>query len=263
MGFTSAALVGPKLDDRVSSIRSGILEAGADPDLFEAVEIYDANKIAEWSSRHPSVAVWLNERQAGLSLSGFQTVENFGRQADFSQIKLVADSAPRYSISNVQNEGAATVRGLDGNALTFDQVKERISDHLSQPQHTVRLVGPSGLGKTRFVFELLRDISTLSKESSSASAILCDFRSIGQQLFPIVQKLAEQGNPSLIVVDECVREAAIQLSGIVSNEGSALRLLTIDIDDRQIQNETCLNVSISPSDAALVEGIIKQRLTEG
>ena len=52
MGFTSAALVAGKSDVLVSAIKEGIKATGADPAKLAAIEIYDANKIAEWSCRH-------------------------------------------------------------------------------------------------------------------------------------------------------------------------------------------------------------------
>jgi len=260
LGFTSSALVGNKPDEAVQAIRLGIKETGADPTLLKAIEIYDANKIAAWCSTHPSVSVWLNEHKSGLSLGGFQTVEGFGKQADFSTIQHVADNTKRYVVNDVSLGATDSGRGQSGNVLTFEQARERLSDHLMQPKNIVRLVGPSGIGKTRFCYELLKDISTVTKESRSVSAIVCDFRNVGTTVFQIAQRLAEQGSPTLIIVDECSREAAQQLAGIVLADGSLLRLLTIDLDDRPIQIDNCLNISLNPSDTALVEGIIRQRL---
>ncbi|MBR0793340.1 hypothetical protein JQ631_30045 [Bradyrhizobium manausense] len=262
LGFTSAALVGEKLDQRIEAIRAGISETGADPDRLAVLDIYDANKIAEWSSRHPAVAVWLNEHRSGLTLGGFQTVDSFGKLAEVGSIQYVPDTDLRYSLGSAQDADGRATKAIDGNTLTSDQAKERIYDHLCEPRRSVRLIGPSGLGKTRFVFELLRDISTIVKQSRSVSALFCDYRTLGQQLLPVVQRMAERGSPTLLVVDECSRESALQLSAIVSNAGSVLRLLTIDIDDRPLQHEYCLNISLKPSGSNLVEGIIKQRLPQ-
>lgn len=260
LGFTSASLVDAMVSDRVNAIRSGIVEAKGDPTHLHTLDLYDANKIAAWCSRHPSVAIWLNEHQSGLALGGFQTVDGFGRQADFSLIAHVADTAKRYVVNDVQQGSTESGARRDGNTLTFDQARERISDHLLQPKNIVRLVGPSGIGKTRFTYELLKDISTVAKESRSISAIFCDYRSVGPSVLQLAQTIADKGSPTLLVVDECSRETAQQLSGIVSTECSLLRLLTIDIDDRPIPTENCLNIAINPSDASLVEGIIRQRL---
>lgn len=255
IGFTSAPIVGNKLSRRLSGIREGIREAGANPDDLVSIAIYDANQIAAWVCQHPAVAVWLNEEQNGLPLGGFQTIDGWGGRADFGAIKFVDDEAPRYAIGDGDNGKVKT-----GDALSSHQARERIFEHIAEPKRCVRVIGPSGIGKTRFVYELFRDRNTLERTIAGVSAIYCDFRSIGQErLHQVVAAMAGHGAPTLVVVDECPRESAAVLVDIVSNTHSRLRLITIDIDDRTIAAENVLNISVSRSDDALVEGIIRQR----
>jgi hypothetical protein len=255
IGFTSAPIVGNKLSRRLSGIREGIREAGANPDDLVSIAIYDANQIAAWVCLHPAVAVWLNEEQNGLPLGGFQTIDGWGGRTDFGAIKLVDDEAPRYAIGDGDNGKVQT-----GDALSSHQARERIFEHIAEPKRCVRVIGPSGIGKTRFVYELFRDRNTLERAIAGVSAIYCDFRSIGQErLHQVVAAMAGHGAPALVVVDECPRESAAILVDIVSNTHSRLRLITIDIDDRTIAAENVLNISVSRSDDVLVEGIIRQR----
>lgn len=255
IGFTSAAIAGSKLSRRLSGIRDGIQEAGANPDDLAAIDIYDANRIAAWAGQHPAVAVWLNEVQSGLPLGGFQTIDGWGQRADFAAIGLVDDAAPRYAISDSGNG-----QHHPGDGLNSYQARERILDHIVEPKRCVRVIGPSGIGKSRFVYELFRDRVTLEKSIAGVSAIYCDFRSIGQErLLHVVGALAKKGAQALVVVDECPRESASALFSIVSSTSSRLRLITIDIDDRPIVADNVLNISVSRSDDALVEGIIRQR----
>ncbi|MBR8234220.1 MULTISPECIES: hypothetical protein [unclassified Burkholderia] len=255
IGFTSAAIVGNKLTRRIAGIREGIREAGANPDDLIGIAIYDANQIAAWASQHPSVAVWLNEAQTGLPLGGFQTIDSWGGRADFATIKFVDDEAPRYDVGESGNGKAHS-----GDVLNSHQARERIFEHIAEPKRCVRVIGPSGIGKSRFVYELFRDRNTLERVITGVSAIYCDFRSIGQErLLQVVEAMAGRSVPALVVVDECPRESASVLADIVSDARSRLRLITIDIDDRTITAESVLNISVSRSDDALVEGIIRQR----
>jgi hypothetical protein len=82
IGFTSEPIVGNKLTRRISAIKEGIREAGANPDDLASITIYHANQTATWTSQHPAVAVWLNEVQTGLSLGGFQTIDSWGGRVD-------------------------------------------------------------------------------------------------------------------------------------------------------------------------------------
>lgn len=249
IGFTSTALAGSKYyNRRVAAIKQGIQDAGANPNQLESIDIYDANKIAAWASKYPFIAVWLNEKQSGLTLKGFQTIGGLGKKADFVSIERVEDKASRFIIENTR-----------GNELTFDKVKERIINDLNDSKKSIRIIGPSGVGKTRFVYEVFKHETTTAKIILTTSAIYCDFRDISNHLFPIVQSLSDTGNPALIIVDECSREDAIRLGAIVEKEGSKLRIITIGNDNQAIPKDNCLNIFVEPADDELIEGIIRKR----
>jgi hypothetical protein len=57
--LSSAAFTGPKRDKLKKAIEGAIIDGGGNPKRLAAVEVLDANKIAEWVNCHPSVALWL------------------------------------------------------------------------------------------------------------------------------------------------------------------------------------------------------------
>lgn len=250
IGFTNAVLIGSKYDERIDGIKQGIREAGSDPDQLKAVDIYDANKIADWVSQHPAIALWLNEKQSGLSLKGFQTVETWGRKAEIISISQVEDKGSRFFLGDESKVN---------NSLIFSKVKERIADFLTDSQKSIRVIGSSGVGKTRFVYEVVRDETTIAKIVLTTSTIYCDFRDIGSQIFQIAQSISESKNSTLMIVDECPRDTAVKICEIVTGEGSNLKVITIGNDNQSIEKDNCLNISVTPADEALIEGIIQQR----
>jgi len=252
-------VIGTKYDKRIEGIKLGIRETGADPNSLIAIDIYDANKIAIWSSQHPAVAVWLNELQSGFALKSFRTIESWGKKPEISSIQCVDDKAERYSLGGKDILGQQEREAPGKNVLTYQQARERIADHLAEAKNCARIQGPSGVGKTRFVYEVLKDKTTLAKYSLSTSAIYADFRDFDHQIFQIIQSLSESGSSALLIIDECPREAADKICDNVSVEGCKFRILTIGNDDRPIDKTNCLNISVSPADDALVEGIIRQR----
>jgi hypothetical protein len=134
IGFTSANL-GLSKDKQIKSIKDGILEAKADTDLSKIkIDIYDAEKIADWVSEHPAVALWLNEKQLELSLRGFQTVERWGKRPDIVSNPQVQDQAKRFLI------GSKNV-SPEENSIPFNEAKEQITNHLSEPKKIIRVIG--------------------------------------------------------------------------------------------------------------------------
>jgi GTPase SAR1 family protein len=256
IGFTRTVLIGSKYDERIEGIKEGLREAGADPERLRAIEIYDANKIAAWVSRYPAIAVWLHEKQSDLTLRSFQTIDRLGRRSDIQTVPQVEDKSSRFLIGGKDNSSQAA---SDENSLTFAKVRERILDYLADPGAFIRILGPSGVGKTRFVYEILRDKTTTTRMTLATSAIYCDFRDVGRQIFQITQSLSEAGNSALMIVDECPRETAIKLCEIATTEGSNLRILTIGNDSQSIEKDNCLNISVAPADEGLIDSIIQQR----
>ncbi len=249
IGFTSDVLIGNKYDEQIEAIKQGIREAGGNPEELYEINIYDANKIANWASRHPAVAVWLKEQQSGLDLKNYQTIEKLGKKLDIYSISQVEDSADRFQIGKQTGE----------NLLSFQKTKERISDYLVDPRKSIRIRGASGIGKTRFVYEIFRDETIPAKAVLSTSTIYCDLGEIGSQVFSTVQSFSESGSSALIIVDECPRETAIKLHEIITKEDSKLKLLTIGNDNQPIEKDDCLNISVNPAHDTLIEGIIRQR----
>lgn len=248
IGFTSTSIGDQKKGEQIKAIKQGIQEAGGDPDQI-GIDIYDANKIATWISQYPAIAVWLNEHESGLKLKSYETIESLGKILDISTVPLVEDKADRFQIGEKK----------DGDSLSFQKAKERIVDCLADPRRTIRIYGASGLGKTRFVYEVFKDETTTIKLSLSVSTIYCDLEKIGHKIEEDVESFSKSGNFSLIIVDNCSRETAIKLNEIVKKESSNLKIITIGNDNQPIDKDDCLNISVTPADETLIEGIIRQR----
>ncbi len=257
IGFTTEALGTLKRDECVAKIREGIAEAGDDPSKVNAIEVYGSNEVAAWVELYPSIALWLAELGQQRNLAGFQTLADWGRRPDFVATVYVPDEVPRFSVG-----GKEALEGDDtgDNKLTAGQAKQRIVEHLAEPGVAVRLVGSSGLGKSRFVQHALSDASALLSAVANATAVFCDFRAVASSLQSVVETMANSGRPVLVVVDECPREEAARLGEIVAKTGSFVRLLTIDTDNQTIEGAAWLNLSVSPSSDELIDGIIEQHM---
>ncbi len=246
IGVTATGLVGAKPDERKEAIREGIREAGGDPDLLHSIHIYDGNLLAEWANRHHAVALWIKEQKTGLSLSSFATLDQWGRRSDMAAPPYVVGERERFSIGSSSQD-----------RLSFDQFSGRLVAHLLQADgHSARITGPSGLGKSRSVFEAMRGGAAAVNDILLATAVFCDFREVSGKLWDAVNLLADGGSPVILVVDECPRDDAKKLHERARATGSRLRVVTLDTNIQSIDVEGCLTVGALASDDDLIKMIL-------
>jgi hypothetical protein len=147
--FCSKPFTGQKIGKLRRTIEGVVQQTGADPLHFAKIDIYDANKIADWVNTHPAVALWLTNHARRRSVSGFQSLAGWKRSAYITGVLWVANESPRFvPADGVIPDGRGGDRQRNG--WTFAQAAEAALRHLSNDQRIVRIVGPSGFGKSRF-----------------------------------------------------------------------------------------------------------------
>jgi hypothetical protein len=125
--FCSHPFTGQKIQKLRRAIESVVQQSGADPSHFAKIDIYDANKIAEWVNTHPAVALWLTSQTRRRSVSGFQSLQGWGRSADITRVGWVANEFPRFVPANQHNR------------WTFAEAAEAALKHLSDDHKIVRI----------------------------------------------------------------------------------------------------------------------------
>lgn len=250
IGFSKEDLGGVKIEAIKEKILEGIKNTGASGKGIQ-IDIYDTNKIAEWVRLHPSVALWLIEKVDGTNLVGYLSSDAWSARAQFSSTAYVQEIGNRFSVlSN------GTVR--ETNTLTAQDTAERIFDHLSAPRRSFRLLGHSGLGKTRYVTEIFQSASGTLPNILSSAAVFCDYREVSHTLLDTANTFAKQKTPTVLVVDECPSEIAQQLHEVATHADSMLRVLTINLDDVVIPATGFMCMKALPSGDHLIDAILSQ-----
>ncbi len=258
LGFTTEAMTSAKQRDCVKAIREGIREAKGDDAELKAVKIYGANEIASWSERHSAVAIWLAEQVRLQTLAGYRTIDSWGTLDDFVKNAYAQDPDERYAIgAHVARDDTASE-----NRTTAEIAWRRILEHVAVPRTVVRVVGASGLGKSRFVFQSLRATSSQIAGIFNVSAIFADYRVVASSILPRATWLAERGLPTLLIVDECPRDVAITLAQTAASSSSQLRVITLDTNDRPLEGTSVLHIKVFPSTGDLVSAIIRTQNSE-
>lgn len=230
---TSTPVVGTKFDRRIKAIRDGISDTGNDPFLLSSIYIYDCNRLAAWANTHPSVALWLNALLRDVHLGGFQAFEDWGRTSEISEIEFQEVGDTRFVAKGIEIKTWKTDGASISQEKSFDEIREVISTFLLTLGNAVRVIGPSGYGKTRFVHQLIASQAALFQDVLSESQIIyCLYKDVKDQLQNIAREIADTGSRALLIVDDCPDPIHITLSEIVQRQGSCCHLITIGVETK-------------------------------
>ena len=235
------------------AIQAAITEGGGNPKKAAAIEVYDANLIADWANTHPAVALWLASQKLGRNLAGFQTHEGWGRAPEFNPPWQPSDE-PRFAPAN-RLVATEQRKDLGRNAWTYEQATRHILEFLASEKAVVRVFGPSGFGKSRFVYEALKSTTDIADQVDTTSVIYCDGSISGDEAVKLALELADAELSCIFVVDECSDDLHQKLTNIVRRSHSRLRLITLDIETKVLQATDTLSVRVEKADEKLIKDI--------
>jgi len=211
-----------------------------------ALDFYSADKLARWANCHVGVAMWLREND-GRELMGWRP---FGPWSTSYEAPYLLDETARVSINGKTDatvvEAIATIRHV-----------------LNAPRGAVRLVGISGMGKTRLA-EALFDNTVDGATSLSRSLAIYGDAGLDLAIPPpaAAERLATSGTRAVLVVDNCTDRLHRQLAEIVARKRSGTSLLTIDYElDGEKLEGTCV-VRLGQSSDATIDDLIAQRFPD-
>ena len=254
--FCSHSFTGRKIKKLKKEIKSAIRKGGGDPGLAVAIDIYDANRIADWVNTHPSVALWLTEKVRGKALSGFLTHEGWSRAPEIKDVPWIDDDKPRFEPVNFAIPQAER-RDRRRNVWTFAQAATAGLTAIATDRTALRVAGPSGFGKSRFVYELFNRRTTPPDEIENAALIYADLSIAGDDVAKLALEIADSGSPTILVVDECPDEMHRKLVNLAQRAGSKLRLVTIDVETKIVQARETLVIRLEPAADGQITSIAK------
>ena len=221
------------IEARKTRIRGALRSAGMTID-DDQVHFRDADQIAEWVNRYPSVAIWVKEQTQPGTIGPFRSWFHWANRAEHHGSPWVEDER-------------------------LSDLRAHLHKRVTEPRGIARVVGLSGVGKSRLALEafgpdteeagtpLLSDLVLYADESEAGPAAING----------IVQSLADMGTRAVVVVDSCGLDTHRVLAGMVSRPGSRLSLITIDDEiPSGTPDETTFKLDEAPP--SVIEAVINQ-----
>ena len=149
--------------------------------------------------------------------------------------------------------------GSTGQAVTIEEGIQQLRQSLSTPGRSVRLVGLSGVGKTRLV-QALFDSRVGVEPLNHYQVYYADgLQATQPDPIQLADRLTAGGHSALLVIDNCSEQLHRSINQRCCQENSTVRLLTVEYDIKEdVPAETDV-YRLQASDDQLIEALISQR----
>lgn len=214
------------------------------------VDFYDRERIAGWVRSHLALVLWVRDK-IGRPIQGWRTYENWSRCPGGIEEEYLLDEHIRlHSSSNPHAEGLSVETGIN-----------EIRNTLERPGSSVRLVGLSGVGKTRLLQSLF-DERVGEKPLNQSQVFYSD---ISDSPTPDPRNFAERiiafQKPAILAIDNCPPDLHRRLTSVCSASGSLVSLITVEYDVREDQPEETEVFRLEPASTELIEKVISARFS--
>lgn len=184
------------------------------------IAFYDARKIADWVEQHPAIVAWV-KHQLGKPLVGWRPYSGWAYQETTVDSEYLIDDRVKVFTPDAE-------KGIDVSAA-IDRLRIDLSKGAS-----VRIVGLSGVGKTRLVQALFDPRVRAHHAALSADDVLYTDLSDGPSPQPsaMLEALIEDGSQCVLVVDNCGTDTHQRLTELLTKSGSKVGLVSVEYDVR-------------------------------
>jgi transcriptional regulator with XRE-family HTH domain len=229
-------------DARIEAMRTALADTEGREHIY--LDFLGADRIARWVNGYVGVALWVLE-QIDRPLRGWRRLSTWSSVDGEDQPYLIDDVA-RAAVEGVEEE----VR----TAITSMRVV------LDTPGGCIRLVGISGMGKTRLAEALFDHRVVAGRPLRPALALYADAgHDVATSPALAGEQLVLSGVKAILIIDNCTAKTHRQLAELIRREGSRVSLLTIDYDAGDDQPEGTMVVKLEANSEQLIGDLLRQR----
>lgn len=234
------------LTDRRNAMAEAIKGTPAEGKLV--LDFYDRTRVATWVRDFPGLILWVRAR-IGKAVPGWQGYGSWSLAPAGVDASYLADDRARIRTGDKdEGDGVSAAEGID-----------RIRKVLAEPRKVVRLVGLSGVGKTRLA-EALFDANVGEGPLDPSLAI---YTNEADEPNPpptgLASDLIASRTRAVLVVDNCTPELHRRLSEVARANGSTISVITIEYDIKDDQPEGTDVFKLETSSIPLIEKLVARR----
>jgi hypothetical protein len=216
-----------------------------------ALDFYDRTRLASWVRNHAGLIVWVRG-EIGRAIPGWEPFRAWAYPVGGTDAEYLLEKGVRIRARPAKS---------DAN-LSAEEGLKKIRDILCNPGNVVRLVGLSGVGKTRFV-QALFDSRIGDEALDSTLAIYTNMNNDpNPQPISLASDLVANRTRAILIVDNCASDLHSRLSELVRTTASSLSVLTVEYDIRDDQPENTEVFELQVASIELIEKLLRIRFPD-
>lgn len=210
------------------------------------LDFYDRRRLATWVNQNPGLVPWVRSR-SGKPFAGWQPFGDWSSSPGKVDDEYLLDAGVRL----------VGVRLKDSGGLSAEDGVSRVREALNEANGTVRLVGLSGVGKTRFV-QALFDARVGTAALDATTAVYTDMADAPDPLpLDLITRLKDLGQDCILIVDNCGVELHRKLAARVRNGAGRIALITVEYDISDDEPEGTDVFKLEPASSEVLQRILK------
>ncbi|MFA5073719.1 MAG: hypothetical protein WC539_07465 [Nitrospirota bacterium] len=213
------------------------------------LDFYDRERVASWVRDHPGMIAWVRDK-IGQPFRGWRPYASWASIEESIDAPFLLDGKSRLLDKPSSEEGSLSI--TDG--------INRIRTALSLPKSVVRLIGLSGMGKTRLAQALFD--GRIGVDSLDPTLAL--YTDVSESSDPVpadlMIRLIQNRQRAIILVDNCSPRTHRALAGICNELDSALSLITIEYDVGDDEPEGTEVFRLEPASSEVIEHLLEHHV---
>lgn len=188
------------------------------------------------------IAAWINVYPAAVSQVGYFISRQIGPAIGWEEMSGYPEmSIPYRETDRARIDAAAAIR-----------------EETRRPRSVVRVLGSSGLGKTRFLFEVFRPALVGMPPAQAVPSDFCYVRGETTDLVGLVREWRRSKRTGVLVVDDCPIDLHSKLRSEIKHSDSRLSLVTVgnDLDPAAYSEADTKVIKIEPVSAASIRQLL-------